>query len=632
MPFFRDLVSVPSSHDVSEDASPALEKNSLDLTARQVQAIAKPRRFPSWKQWRHLSRVLNKTERLWCVIAVGLLWFGVLWIAGWYLLTHRVDVPTVGGEYVEGLVGQPQYINPLYASASDVDADLASLIFSGLLKWDPEDGLVPDLADSITISEDGKIYTVTLRENAIFHNGDPVEARDVLFTVNAIQDATYRSPLAVSFSGVMVTQNDARTIVFTLQEPFAPFLSALTVGILPANVWGSIPSAHVGLASYNLEAIGSGPYRFLEFSKDKTGAIRSYTLERFEDYYGQKALIERLTFKFYEDTTSALNAFDNRQVEGLGYISFDEQEELEKRRELTIFYPTIRREIALFFNQNAHAALKSSDLRQALAQSVDKQAVLDQAARGKGTVIHTPLLPGMTGFHEGIIDIFNVESANLLLDKTFSWSDDHRYRTDPNIKQETKGEDDEQEETQETSSTAEMTEPVSNALHFTLTTVASGEYIRAAQWLAEQWKTLGVDLEIKTVAAEDFYSQVLEPKNYQILLTGVLLGVDADPYPFWHSSQMRQGGLNLAGYNNKKVDTLLEEARTTTDTQVRAEKYRAFQEQLHEDTPAVFLYQSAYGYALPNKIKGVSIPSVIFPSDRFANIADWYIKTKKSLR
>lgn len=632
-----------SSPHVSDDASAlSSEKNSLDLTTRQVQAIAKPRRFPAWKQWKQLSRVLNRSERLLCFFGLGSFFLGLVLIGGWYFFTHQVIVPAVGGEYTEGLIGQPQYINPLYASASDVDADITSLLFSGIMKWDPQEGLIKDLASDVFISEDGKTYTVTLREDATFHNSDPVEARDVVFTINAMQDASYRSPLAVSFAGVTVSQIDDRTVTFTLSEPFAPFLSALTVGILPANVWGFVPAAHAQLASYNLEAIGSGPYRFLEFSKDKTGNLRSYTLERYDDYYGQKAFIKKITFKFYSNTTSALQAFENHQVEGLGYIPVSQQAELEKRRELTFYYPTIRREITLFFNQDAQAALKSADLRLALAQATDKQMILNEAARGKGIVIHAPLLFGMLGFHEGIIDTFDVTAANSLLDGAFAWSEDHTYRIDPNItleEKETTEDTTVQDETAEVipEETPEVTEEQAgtlpaDALRFTLTTIESGEYIRAAELLVEQWKTLGITLDIKTVAAEDFYSQVLEPKNYQILLTGVLLGVDADPYPFWHSSQVRSGGLNLAGYANKEVDTLLEEARTSTSDTVRTEKYRAFQEQLHTDMPVIFLYQSSYGYALPNKIQGVSIPSIIFPSDRFADITSWYIKTKKALR
>ena len=109
-------------------------------------------------------------------------------------MSHRVEIPAVGGQYTEGLIGEPQFINPLYAIQSDVDQDLASLIYSGLMRWDPEEGFIPDLAESLTINEDGTVYTLKIRDNAKFHNGEDVRARDVLFTINAIQNTSYRSP------------------------------------------------------------------------------------------------------------------------------------------------------------------------------------------------------------------------------------------------------------------------------------------------------------------------------------------------------------------------------------------------------------------------------------------------------
>ncbi|KKW33289.1 MAG: Extracellular solute-binding protein [Candidatus Uhrbacteria bacterium GW2011_GWA2_53_10] len=137
---------------------------------------------------------------------------------------------------------------------------------------------------------------------------------------------------------------------------------------------------------------------------------------------------------------------------------------------------------------------------------------------------------------------------------------------------------------------------------------------------------------MEAVEPEKFASTVIEPRGYDLLLTGILFGIDSDPYPFWHSSQSQQGGLNLAGYNNRKVDLLLEEARTTTDDAVRIEKYKTFQEQLAQDLPAIFLYQSTYTYAVANKLKNVRIERLTTPADRFANISQWYIKTRKTLR
>ncbi len=129
-----------------------------------------------------------------------------------------------------------------------------------------------------------------------------------------------------------------------------------------------------------------------------------------------------------------------------------------------------------------------------------------------------------------------------------------------------------------------------------------------------------------------FYADVIQPKSYQILLTGTLLGLDPDPYPFWHSSQTKENGLNFALYANRNVDTLLETARKATNPDDRAKAYRDFQDLLAADVPAVFLYQSTYAYAIATKIKNVRLDRIISPADRFAEVETWYTKTKKALR
>ena len=605
------------------------------MTKRHVLSVSAKRRLPSWKQWKQLPSILNPQERLMLLGAIGVILLGVLIFSGWYLITHRIEIPTQGGEYTEALVGEPQFINPLYASASDVDTDLASLIYSGLLQWDPSEGLINDLASDIFISEDGTTYTVKIRDGATFHNGEEVRARDVLFTINAIQNASYRSPLAVSFYGVTVTQVDDKTVSFQLEEPFAPFLSTLTVGILPASAWGTISPRNAGLASFNLEPIGSGPYKFAEFSKDKNGSIHSYTLERNESYYGEQPYIDRLIFKFYPDTDSTLQALENRNVEGMSYVSFDQEEEVQKNRSIALYQPSIPREILLFFNEETHSALQDIDVRHALSLAVNKQAILDDAAKGNGMIIHAPILPGMIGYHESLeIEASSTEEANTLLDEAgYESSEETLYRIDSDviIEEEEVEETAEGEEVVEEEIVEEV-EDYADALRFTLTTIQSSEYINVAQMLVEQFAKIGVLIDIEVVPSEDLYSSVIDPRNYELLLTGILLGIDPDPYPFWHSSQIRGGGLNLAGYENDEVDTLLEEARVMTIEEERAVAYQEFQELLVADYPVIFLYQSLYTYALPTKIQGVTIETIAAPEHRFANIEDWYIKTKKVLR
>ena len=115
-----------------------------------------------------------------------------------------------------------------------------------------------------------------------------------------------------------------------------------------------------------------------------------------------------------------------------------------------------------------------------------------------------------------------------------------------------------------------------------------------------------------------------------MLLFGEVLEIIPDPYPFWHSSQIKDPGLNLAKYENKSADKLLEAARTSLDEADRAKKYQEFQEILIGSAPAVFLYSPDYVYYVNKNIKGIDMKIIADPSKRFDNIEDWYINTKKT--
>lgn len=592
-----------------EDAKP----KAHDLTMRQVLSVRKTKSFPSWKQWKQLPQILSLSERRTIQGAVGLIGLCLLILGGSYVAAHRIDIPAVGGEYTEGLVGEPQFINPLYASQSDVDQDLTSLIYSGLLRWDAQEGFIPDLAESLTVNEDGTVYTLKIRDNAKFHNGEDVRARDVLFTINAIQNTSYRSPLADQFYNVTVVQEDDKTVSFILENAYAPFVQYLTVGILPAGLWAEILPQNAPLAALNLQPIGSGPYEFAEFSKDKKGSIRSYTLKRNDDYYREAPYIENLTFKFYPDALALTEALANKNVEGASVIGYEARNDANSNRNIELVEAFIPREVILYFNQNLNAALKDLSVRQAIQKGVDKTTLVSDVYGESARVIHAQILPGQVGYDETLIDAYDQNAAKTLLtDAGYTLVEGSDIRL---LKASLQSEE----------------EPGKN-LRLTLTTPDLPDMRLVAEKIQSNLRTVGIDLELNFVSPELIASDVIAPRNFEILLAPVMLEADPDPYPLWHSTQSKGSGLNLTGYSNSEVDTLLVDARSLTDENARAEKYKSFQALLAQDVPVVYLYQSTYGYALPKKIHHPGIESIITPSDRFSNIASWYIKTKKALR
>jgi peptide/nickel transport system substrate-binding protein len=135
-------------------------------------------------------------------------------------------------------------------------------------------------------------------------------------------------------------------------------------------------------------------------------------------------------------------------------------------------------------------------------------------------------------------------------------------------------------------------------------------------------------VHLAIVSSSDLESQYIRPRNFDVLLFSENTGADPDPFAFWHSSQSRDPGLNLSGFSNADADKALTNARQTTDTAVRAQNYMQFQSIVEDQIPAIFLNSAIYVYNLPKKVQGAKLETIIHPSERFADIKNWYIETK----
>ncbi|MBI5369990.1 hypothetical protein HZA85_02280 [Candidatus Uhrbacteria bacterium] len=566
---------------------------------RQVISVSKPRRFPSFKQWKQLPGILTRPEKFTLKTASALLIASLATLIGVFVLAHRIEIPARGGEYTEALIGEPQLINPIYPTINDVDRDLVTLMFSGLLKWDPDQGLIPDLAESFTVNPEGTTFTFILREDAKFHNGDPVLARDVLFTINAIQNPVYRSPLLPIFKSVSVVQENDHTVSFTLEKPDPSFLNQLTIGILPSSAWADILPQHAALAALNLQPIGSGFYQFDSFAKDKKGAIRSYTLKAFDHHVGTRAFIDRLTFKFYPDVQGATEALMGKFVEGVSYVPFENRQETRQNRAVMVYSPLVSRETFLAFNQKTSEPLKKKGVREAIAYAIDKTHLVNETLSEDGLVLSGPLLSGIPGFENSVTDRgFDPEKAKQLLQDATGLQP------------------------------AEQSAPIA----LTLTTSDSAEMQNVAQEIKTALEAVGIQMTIVSIPQQTFLEDVVTPRNFELLLTTAQFNTDPDPYPFWHSAPKEQAGLNVTDYANPDVDKLLEMARAAKTTEERNKAYQTFAQKITDDIPAIFLYQSRYGYAVSKKIHQINLSSLRVPSDRFARVNEWYIKTKKALK
>ena len=573
-----------------------------------VMSLRGQKAWPQARQWRYIHKFYSPQELVATKTALAVILLSLLFLGGVVYKTRVALVPAAGGEYIEAIVGTPTYINPAFSQTNNVDQDLSRLIFSGLMAFNGQGDLVGDLAEGFSIDSAQTTYTINLKPNLTWHDSMPITASDVVFTIESIKDQNFKSPLYNTFRNVQAKMADELTVDIILPEPFAPFASLLTFGILPEHLWQEIDPSHALLAELNLKPIGSGPYRFAGLLKDKKGNILEYRLERFAEYHASGPFIDNINFKFFATADEAIAAVKTGNADGLGLVAGKTSQELAATQAWSVYQLGLPQYTALFFNQGANAALAEKAVREALSLGTDRQAIISASWPNNARTINSPLLANSSA---DINPVFDRQAAAAKLEAA-SWQAGADGIRAKKIKR----------------GPAEETVP----LEIKLTTVQKEENIQTAEAIREQWQAIGVKVNLEIVDISQIQRNIIKPRAYEVLLFGQILGRDIDPYPFWHSSQINDPGLNLALYNNKETDKLLEEARRTTNNDIRAKNYLAFEKKLNEDIPAIFLYSLKFTYLLPGKINGVATSHINQPSDRFSTVNEWYIKTKKRIK
>lgn len=564
----------------------------------------------SWKQWARLPKVLPSKERWLTRGLVFLILGSIIGIFVNAYINKTYLEPKIGGKYTEGILGQPRFINPILAQTNDADRDLVQVIYSALFKYDGQGNLIPDLTESYRISEDGLNYEITIKKDIKWHNGEPLTIDDVIYTIKTIQDAEYKSPLRNNWQGVQMEKIDDFTILFKLGNSYSPFLHNLTVGIMPKHLWAGISAQNFALAQYNIQPIGSGPYKFKKINQNDNGEIELMELTRNENFYLKNEqspsapFIENVTFKFFSSQTALIDAYKRSQIDGLSFVSGLNQ--LNIVNDLNVYEINLPAYYAVFFNQTKSKALADKTVRLALSYATDKKEIINKILSDKGVQVDSPMLPGWFGYTpETNIYDFALEHANNILEAD-GWTDPDN----DGIRE--KNTDNEQVK-----------------LEITLTTTDWPELKQTAELIKEQWGKLGARINLEILDSVTVQQDYIKPREYQALLFGEVLNTDPDPFAFWHSSQRKDPGLNLAVYANDTIDKLLEQARQSINQEHRKEKYIEFQKLLIEDAPAVFLYSPTYLYPVNKKVRGIFIEKFSQPSQRFSQIENWYIKTNR---
>lgn len=517
--------------------------------------------------------------------------------------SYRTVTPVTGGNLVEGVVGTPRFVNPVLA-VTRADQDMVSLVYDGLMKIDTEGNLVPDLAESVTVSEDGRTYTATLRRDAFFHNGNPVTARDIAFTIGLIQNPELKSPLRGNWDGVSVTEVDEQTVTITLTEPYAPFIENLSVGILPRSVWDSIPIDQLPFSQYNTEPVGAGAYQVSKVLRDDTGLISAYELTP-APYYRTKPNISTITLRFYQNEAAVLEALASGEIGNTPSLSPQSLRGLDTEG-LTVAEYALPRTFGVFFNQNRSASLRDPAVREALEVMIDRQELVKRVTDGHSIPTDTPVPPGFLTLEStstapapaGDLATRRDRASEILTRAGWKRNNDDRWEK------------------------AIDGETVTLAL--TLATSNTPLFDATATTITEWWTALGVDVSVDQYEQTDLVQAVIRPRNYQVLLFGSDVGRALDLYPFWHSSQKDDPGLNITQYTSIEADTYLRTIRVAKSTAERDQAILGLAGLIAAERPAIFLFTPTFTYLLDESVSHPPLNRLGSPSDRFASIDAWY--------
>lgn len=510
--------------------------------------------------------------------------------------------PVRGGIYTEALVGSLQRLNPILDFYNPIDRDIDRLLFSSLLRFDDRGLPQPELAESWGVSKDGTIYNFTLRPEIQWHDGEMLTSDDVLFTVELLREGGDIVPedLQEFWREVDVVGLSAETIQFRLPEAFAPFPDYLTFGILPAHLLADLTFEEIINSQFNLYPVGSGPYRFDRFIIE-SGEIAGVVLSVFSDFYFDQPFIEQIVFLFYPDGYSALLAYQDGKVKGIGNVTPEILHDVLIDPELLLYSGRKPELLMVIFNLNNPqvAFFQETAIRNALLLGLNRQRMVNEHVDGQAIVADGVVLPGTWAYYDGLEKTgFDTSTAKLLL----------------------------KEEGYLIGESGIIREKDGLAFSFELIYPDDDFHKALAEAIQRDWFLLDIEVNLVPLPYEEIVDSRLESRSFEAALVSLNLSrtPDPDPYPFWDQAQAT-GGQNYSQWDNRMASEYMEQARITVDLSERARLYRNFQVIFNEEMPSLPLFYSVYTYAVDREIQGVRVGPVFDSSDRFGNVSDWFL-------
>ena len=523
----------------------------------------------------------------WCLLVVVIISLA-LTQAFWYKQSYSLMAYVDGGTYIEATIGRVNSLNPLFAT-TESEKVLSKLMFATLSTIDYSGHVGLGLASSIVPDESGKVWSLTLKDDLKWSDGEPITLDDVLYTINLTKDSTINTIYSSNFTGVTV-ERQGDTLIFALPSAYADFDSTLNMPILPAHILADVNPGQLLEHSFSSNPVTSGAFAFNAMQSVSSEGERIVYLAANPYYYKSKPMLNSFAIHTYSTTAEIVNAVASGEVTATAELSAGYRSELP---EDTVYEKQTSLASGVFaFLNTTSPLLNNVSVRQAIQKGVDIGEI--RSVLGDEYPLNYPLLTTE----------LNVDELPPLPEYDFTAARD------------------------------EIANAGVSGQTLRLATISTSYFPALAEQWQVQLEALGfkVDLSIYN-PGQDFVANVIRQRNYDILLYEVEFGADLDLFAYYHSSQASNTGLNLSNYANALVDDLILSSRSTMSVTGRAAKYETFLRRWVNDVPAIGIYQVSLVYFFNKNVQSFSEDDrLIYAIDRFNDVEYWAVNRAEKNR